>query len=145
MEATQKAIDLIKRFEGCRLETYLCPAGIPTIGYGHTGGVTMGDRITQERADALLKQDVEKFAHGVDAWVDADITQHQFDAMVCFAFNVGLSALRSSTLLRKVEAGDMASAADEFLKWNKAKHNGVMVALDGLTKRRQAERSLFLS
>lgn len=145
VEASQKAIDLIKQFEGCMLDTYLCPAGIPTIGYGHTGGVRMGVHITPAMADQLLREDVEKFAHGVDAWVDADITQHQFDALVCFAFNVGLSALRSSTLLRKVEACDTAGAAEEFLKWNKAKHNGVMVPLEGLTKRRQAERALFLT
>lgn len=141
MKASQAAIDLIKEHEGCRLDAYLCPAGKPSIGYGHTGGVEIGQSITPKEAEDLLRSDLERFEQGVSAALMVPVTQSQFDALVCFAYNVGLAALRASTLLKRLNAGDAAGAADEFLRWNKAKGH----ALPGLTKRRKAERALFLT
>ena len=134
------AIPLIKEFEGCKLKAYKCPADVWTIGYGHTDGVKEGDEITQQEADRLLASDVELFTTGVQRLVHSDINRNQLGALVSFSFNVGLGNLRHSTLLRMVNAGDFVGAADQFLRWNKA---GGKV-LPGLTRRREAERQLFL-
>lgn len=132
--------NLIKSFEGLQLKAYKCPAGILTIGYGHTGAdVKDGMQITQSQADDLLQNDVSKFEKGVNRIVTQKLTQHQFDALVSFAFNLGLGNLQTSTLLKKLNDGDYNGAADEFPKWNKA--GGVV--LSGLTKRRLAEQKLF--
>lgn len=126
--------------EGCKLEAYRCPAGIWTIGYGHTGDVKRGDRITQHQAETILKYDLERFERAVSASAPkANSNQHS--AMVSFAFNVGVRALGGSTLLRKFLAGDLRGAADEFSKWTHAAGK----ELPGLVKRRAAERALFLS
>lgn len=146
---SQTGLALIKRFEGCKLVAYRDAVGVPTIGYGHTHDVKMGQTITQAQADAFLVADVEKFERGVNFLVDelrVEITQNQFDALVCFAFNVGLRALEKSTLAKKLylmkqkEQASIYAVADEFPRWNKA---GGKV-LPGLTKRRGAERLLFL-
>ena len=134
------AIPLIKEFEGCKLKAYKCPADVWTIGYGHTDGVKEGDEITQQEADRLLASDVELFTTGVQRLVHSDINRNQLGALVSFSFNVGLGNLRHSTLLRMVNAGDFVGAADQFLRWNKA--GGKVLA--GLTRRREAERQLFL-
>jgi len=134
------AIPLIKEFEGCKLKAYKCPADVWTIGYGHTDGVKEGDEITQQEADRLLAGDVELFTTGVQRLVHSDINRNQLGALVSFSFNVGLGNLRHSTLLRMVNAGDFVGAADQFLRWNKA--GGKVLA--GLTRRREAERQLFL-
>lgn len=134
------AIPLIKEFEGCKLKAYKCPADVWTIGYGHTDGVKEGDEITQQEADRLLASDVELFTSGVQRLVSSDISRNQLNALTSFAFNVGLGNLRHSTLLKLVNAEDFAGAADQFLRWNKA---GGKV-LPGLTRRREAERKLFL-
>lgn len=134
------AIPLIKEFEGCKLKAYKCPADVWTIGYGHTDGVKEGDEITQQEADRLLASDVELFTSGVQRLVSSDISRNQLGALTSFAFNVGLGNLRHSTLLKLVNAEDFAGAADQFLRWNKA---GGKV-LPGLTRRREAERQLFL-
>jgi lysozyme len=132
-------IALIKQFEGCRLEAYLDSVGVPTIGYGSTEGVTMGDKITQDEADALLLEDLVRFEKCVNEHVDVPITQEQFDSLVCFAFNVGCGALIGSTLLKLLNAGNYNAAAQQFLRWDKA--GGKVLA--GLTRRRQAESDLF--
>ena len=134
------AIPLIKEFEGCKLKAYLCPAGVWTIGYGHTDGVKEGDEITQQEADRLLANDVHSFSAGVQRLVTSDINRNQLGALTSFAFNVGLGNLRHSTLLRLVNKGDFVGAANQFSRWNKA--GGKVLA--GLTRRREAEKKLFL-
>jgi lysozyme len=139
-------IDLIKQFEGLRLKPYLCSAGKPTIGYGATfyedgKKVTMSDpAITEQRAEDLLKKHLEQFSAAVERNVKVSTTDNQFAALVSFTFNLGEGNLKSSTLLKKLNNKDYAGAANEFERWNKA--GGKILA--GLTRRRQAEKSLFL-
>lgn len=137
---------LLHEFEGFRHEAYLCPANVWTIGYGNTryedgSPVRKGDRITKERGVALFRNILAGFEAKVKKLVKVELTQGQFDALVSFAYNVGVDALRKSTLLRKLNAGDYSGAADEFLRWNK----GGGRVLNGLTRRREAERELFKS
>ncbi|MEG0237934.1 MAG: lysozyme [Cetobacterium sp.] len=141
MKISQKGIELIKKFEGCKLESYKCPAGIWTIGYGTTKGITSGMKITKEKAEELLKLDVEKFEKSVLKLVKVDLNQSQFDALVSFTYNLGEGNLSSSTLLKKLNNRDYYGASEEFQRWNKA---GVKV-LNGLIKRRESERNLFNS
>ena len=134
-----KGLALIKSSEGLRLKAYRCPADVPTIGYGSTGAhVRMGMTITEAEADALLRKDLERFERGV-AEMAGEMTPGQFSALVSFAFNVGLEALRKSTLLRKHMAGDHAGAAAEFGKWVNAGGK----KLPGLVTRRAAEAALY--
>lgn len=139
MQISKAGLDLIKQFEGLYLKAYRCPAGVPTIGYGHTAGVAMGQVITQQQADDYLRRDVRQFERAVERQVSVPLTQGQFDALVSFAFNLGEGALAQSTLLRLLNAGDYAGAAAQFDRWNKA---GGRV-LPGLVRRRAAERALF--
>lgn len=142
MVISEKGLALIKQFESLRLATYKDSVGIPTIGWGHTGPeVKMGQKITQEEAVRLLRADVARFEKAVGRVVRVVLNQNQFDALVSFSFNVGAQALEDSTLLKKLNAGDVQGAADQFPRWNKA--GGEVLA--GLTRRRAAERSLFLS
>lgn len=142
MKINDKGLLLIKYFEGLRLSVYLDAVGLPTVGYGHMDkSMKVGDKITQQKADELLLEDLSWFESGVDSMLKNEISSNQFSALVCFAYNIGLGNLKSSTLLKCVNSGQFDKAADEFLKWNKA---GGKV-LSGLTKRRQAERDLFLS
>ena len=135
----EKGLELIKSFEGLRLRAYLCPAKVWTIGYGHTGDVRGGQVITQSQADDLLKQDLRRFEIAVRKLAKVPLTQNQFDALVSFAYNVGEAALSRSTLLRKLNAGDLAGTKLEFAKWNK----GGGKVLAGLTRRRADEANLF--
>ena len=138
MTPSKNCYDLIKEFEGCKLEAYPDPAthGEPiTIGVGHTGGVKLGDVITQEQADEYLVNDVAHAANAVNQMVAVSITQGEFDALCSFAFNLGVGNLRNSTLLRKLNSGNKDSAANQFLVWNMA--GGRLMA--GLTRRREAE------
>ena len=142
MRLSDNGLNLIKQFEGLRLKAYQCSAGVWTIGYGHTKGVKSGQTITTAEVDELLRQDVAGFECGVCKLLTRSVTQNQFDALVSFAFNVGLQALKTSTLLRRLNANEPAEkVAAEFLRWNKA---GGKV-LPGLTRRRQAEADLFLT
>ncbi len=141
LRTSPKGIALIKEFEGCRLSTYLCAAGVPTIGYGHTAGVALGMTITLAQAEAFLREDLRKFEKGVSEALTHPVTQSQFDALVSFSYNLGVGALKKSTLLRLLNQGRTEEAAGEFLKWNRA---GGKV-LTGLTRRRQKEKELFLS
>ncbi len=141
MKTSQKGIDLITRFEGFRARAYKCPAGVWTIGYGHTKGVKAGQSVTLEGAQDLLRQDLKNFEDWVTKLVKVELTQGQFDALVSFCFNLGPGALDSSTLLKLVNQQKFALAADQFKRYNKASG----VELSGLTKRRQAERDLFVS
>ena len=137
----EPGLALLKSFEQCRLSAYRDSAGIATIGWSHTDGVKMTDTCSQDQADRWLVGDVQAAVNACDANAPKNLTQNQFDALVVFTFNVGVGAEAHSTLLAKLKAGDMAGAADEFLKWDHA--GGVVVP--GLTRRRQAERALFLS
>jgi GH24 family phage-related lysozyme (muramidase) len=137
-----KGLEIIKDFEGCQLKAYVCPSGVLTIGYGHTGDVYEGQTITQAQAEQLLKQDILDFEQGVERLAGSMVqNDDQFSALVSFAYNVGLGALANSTLLRLLNQGKYSEAADQFLRWNK----GDGEELPGLTRRRKAERSLFLS
>lgn len=141
MKASPNAVSLIKRFEGFEPEAYLCPAGVWTIGYGQTGGVKKDDRVTLQEAEQLLSDVLETFSAEVCQLLRVEVTQSQFDALVSFAYNVGLGALKDSTLLRKLNEGDKTGAAEEFERWNR----GGGKVLAGLTRRRAAEKELFLS
>ena len=138
---------LIKRYEGLRLEAYRCPAGIPTIGYGHTGSdVKEGMVITPGEADRFLENDLARTQNGVSTVLElCPTSDNQYAALVSFAFNLGLHALYGSTLLKKHKARDYTAAAGEFCKWNKARVDGHLVPLAGLTARREAERKLYVS
>ena len=148
MTASPVAFDLIRKWESQKLECYLCPAGKPTIGYGHTGpDVTMQSKpITVDQAEALLKLDVMKFSREVSNMLLRRPRQAQFDALVSFAFNLGSDALKKSTLLRLINSDQCRPAADEFPKWIHAKdQTGKLVPLEGLRRRRAEERALFIS
>lgn len=141
MKSTNYAILLIKSFEQLRLNSYLCPAGKWTIGYGHTDGVNRGMLITEKTADAFLKQDIKHAEQAVNE-VDADLTQEQFDALVSFVFNVGVQAFRVSTLRKLVERNpNDPKIADEFRRWVYAGDK----KLPGLIKRREQEIKLYYS
>lgn len=146
MQTSDKGIALIKQFEGCKLTAYQDSVGVWTIGYGWTQPVDgkpirAGMMIKQETAERLLKTGLVSYESDVSRLVKVGLNQGQFDALVSFTYNLGARSLSTSTLLRKINAGDYTGAADEFLRWNKA---GGKV-LNGLTRRREAERALFLS
>ncbi len=149
MQISPEGIALIKKFEGCRLTAYPDPGtgGAPwTIGYGWTypidgKPIKPGMTIDQTTADRLLKTGLVSYENDVLKLVRVKLKQGQFDALVSFAYNVGSRGLSTSTLLKKLNAGDHPGAAAEFLHWNKAGGK----ALTGLTRRREAERALFLS
>ncbi len=167
-DVPQPAVELIKSFEGLvdgdpgtvNLDAYLDPVGIWTIGWGHAvrfrGQFLRGVEnrgiaralyrggITRAQAEALLRGDLIDYAGSVLMLVKVTLTDGQYGALVSFAFNVGVGALSQSTLLRKLNARDFAGAADQFLVWNKGRKNGVLVELPGLTRRRRAERAMFL-
>ncbi|MEC4594252.1 MULTISPECIES: lysozyme [Nitrospirillum] len=139
-------VALTEQSEGLKLTAYLCPAGRLTIGYGHTGpDVTPGMTITEAQAQELLLQDLATAGNGVSQAVTVALTDNQYAALTDFAFNLGVSALTQSTLLRLLNQGDYAGAADQFLVWDKAHVNGQLVTLPGLAARRQEERALFLT
>lgn len=144
MKLSQRGIDLIKQFEGYSSKAYPDPAtgGAPwTIGYGTTKGVKPGMVITAEQAEKMLRDDVAKFESGVSSLITAPTTQGQFDAMVSLAYNIGLGNFGKSTLLKKHNARCYTCAADQFRVWNRA--NGKV--MNGLTKRRAAERQVYMS
>ena len=144
MKINAKGLELIKQFEGLKLDAYLCAAGVPTIGYGHTGNVKLGQRISLLEAEKLLEADLKRFEAGVQILVgDAPTTSDQFSALVSFAFNLGLAALKASTLLKRHKAGLIKEASERFLDWNKARVNGQLIPLKGLTRRRSAEARLY--
>lgn len=140
-----RAIALLHHFEGCKLTAYRCPAGVPTIGWGNTvyangRPVQMGDSITQATADELFRTVLAKFEAAVEREAPG-APAHQFGAMTAFAYNVGIGAFTGSTLLRLHKAGNIAGAAEQFLRWDKAGDR----TLPGLTRRRAAERLLYLN
>lgn len=144
MKISQAGLDLIKSFEGLRLEAYKCPANIDTIGYGSTGfHVKPGLKITEKEAEDLLRKDVVRFEKAVNDLIEVPLNQQQFDALVSFAFNVGINALATSTLRKRLNNKEEPNkvANEELRKWVKGE-NG---PLPGLVKRREAESLLFRS
>lgn len=143
MKVSSAGLDLIKQFEGLRLDAYECQAGVWTIGYGHTGpDVTENLKITKEKADELLAKDISYFEKGVSSRVKIGISQSQFDALVSFAFNVGIYAFAGSTLLRLLNDGSSKEiVASEFIRWVRADGK----VSEGLKRRRAAEKALFLA
>jgi lysozyme len=139
MNVSEAGLALIRECEGFRSEAYRDAVGVWTIGYGHAGNVHAGDRITPEQGRSLLREDAGCAEDAVARLAIVTLTQGQFDALVSFAFNLGAAALEGSTLLRKLNAGDVAGAAAEFPKWC---HAGNAV-LPGLVTRRARERALF--
>ncbi len=146
MRTSESGINLIKRFEGLELEAYQDIAGIWTIGYGHTGeDVQPGMKISERDAEELLKRDLKPREQAVDSATKVPLNQNEFDALVSFVYNVGVGAYRSSTALKRLNKGDRVGAADALTWWNKATVGGVLREVLGLTRRRAAERALFLT
>lgn len=142
MKSSNLLLEKLKDFEGLRLEAYLDAAGVPTIGYGHTGrDVKLGDRITRYWADDLLRRDVEAAEKALDR-LGLTLTQGQLDALVSFTFNLGIDRLAGSTLLQTIrEGGTMRQIRREFMRWVYAGGE----RLRGLEKRRQWETDRFFS
>lgn len=136
-----RGLALIQEFEGCRLDAYRDQRGVLTIGTGHTGAdVTEGLQWSQAQADATLLRDTSFAANAIIRLVDVALNQNEFDALCSLAFNIGVGAFRSSTLLRKLNSGDHPGAAMQFAVWDRV--NGEPNA--GLARRRAAEQALFL-
>lgn len=147
-EISEAGLELIKKYEGFRSKPYLCPANVPTIGYGTTiypngEKVKLSDPpIDEEKATLFLKENLKTYEKAVDSFTRHDISQNQFDALVSFAYNLGVAALKQSTLLKKVNTDpNDKSIAVEFDKWSFAAGK----KLPGLLKRREEEASLYLS
>ena len=136
----EKAIDLIKKYEGFSARPYKCPAGVLTIGYGRTIDVRPYEITTEEAETIWLSKYIETIANQILALVKVELNNNQICALIDFVYNLGIGNFKSSTLLRKINEGDFSAAANEFLKWNKA--GGIV--LKGLENRRIAERTLFL-
>lgn len=144
MKVSQAGIDLIKQFEGCKLTAYRDTGGVLTIGWGHTSAagspeVKEGMTISQEGADSILATDVNKFSEGVAKLIKVSVSQKQFDALVSFAYNVGIGQFSSSTLLKKLNSGDYEAVPTQLMRWTK--DNGT--ELSGLVRRRHAEAALW--
>lgn len=146
---SKAGIDLIREFEGEVLQVYKCPAGHPTVGIGHLvtkrDNLKMGDKITKEQSEAFFKADIEHFENAINQSVKVPITQNEFDAIVSLAYNVGANGLRASKSFRFYLNRDRKREfADAMLSFNKAMVRGRLTPLAGLTRRRMAERKLFL-
>ena len=141
MRTSRKGIEFIKAHEGLRLDAYLCPAGVATIGYGHTYNVKMGDRITEEQAERLLIGDLIVAETEVNRY-GFDLTQNQFDALVSFVYNIGAGNFRSSTLLKRLKANpNDPDISNQFKRWV---YGGGRV-LPGLVLRRNEEAKLYFT
>ncbi len=138
-QANQDGVDLIKVFEGLHLTPYLCPAGVWSIGYGHTRTVRSAMQITEAQADQLLDEDLSLFERAVSRLVTVPLTDNQFSALVCFAFNVGVGNLEASTLLRLLNRGWYEQVPAQLMRWNRVKGE----AMGGLSRRRAAEGALW--
>ncbi len=146
MRVNNAGLELIKAFEGFRATAYRCPAGVWTIGYGHTSSagepaVTSGMKVTRAEAAQILARDVAAFAEGVERLLTATLSANQFSALVSFAYNVGLGNFRGSSVLKSVNSGDFAAVPRRLALWNRA--GGRLLA--GLVRRRAAESALFMA
>jgi lysozyme len=142
MTVGEGGVTLIKKFEGKKLKAYKpIPEDPWTIGYGHTRGVKEDDKISNEKAEEFLLEDLAVYEACINSYVMLELGQNEFDALISFTYNLGCPNLRSSTLLRLLNAGDRKGAAEQFPRWNRAAGK----VMRGLTRRRLAERELFLS
>ena len=147
MRPNKETVNLVKEFEGLELSAYLDPVGIVTIGYGYTNragygfGVKMGDKWTKARAEAMLKEGLDRFGDRLLPMFKRSPTPDQFGAMLSLAYNIGTGAFSKSTCLKRFNSGDIAGAAEALTWFNKAGGN----KMRGLVRRREAERDLFLS
>lgn len=141
MNTSEKGKNLIRNFEGLRLKAYRCSSNRLTIGYGHTANVKESDIITKEQAENYLTQDLKRFENAVNRLVKVSLTQNQFDALVSFAFNLGEYNLQKSTLLKMLNEKKYNEAANQFERWCLDAQNR---PLEGLKRRRRAEKELFL-
>ena len=139
MMISQEGIELIKKFEGCELKSYRCSADVLTIGYGHTKGVTEGMEIDKDEAENLLANEMLEYENYINDNVEVELEQNQFDALVCWVYNLGVGSLRSSTMLTVLNDGDYKGVPAQIKRWNRA---GGKV-LDGLIRRRNAEAAMF--
>jgi lysozyme len=145
-QISNDGLKMVQEFEGLRVHAYRCPAGVWTIGYGHTKGVKPGEEITEQEADKLLQQDLAESGEQVEKLVRVPLTDNQFSALASFVFNAGAGSLASSTLLKRLNAGDYDAVPSELAKWVKATNpqTGKKVSLPGLVRRRAAEGQLWL-
>ena len=147
--ALPTTVNLVKEFEGFSAQAYLDTNGLPVLGYGQTKingrTVRMGQYITQAQADIALQQELDRLQNVVLSHVKVDLNPHQLSALTSLVYNAGIRIVTNSTLIRKLNAGDYAGAAQEFPRWNKANQGGRLVAFPGLTRRRIAEQQLFLT
>ena len=140
MKISDKGIELIKHFEGCELHAYKDFVGVVTIGYGHTGSdVAEGQTVTEEEAEEILRKDLTKFEDYVKNYVECELNQEQFDALVAWTFNLGPGNLKSSTLLKRLNENDYDDVPNQIRRWNRA--GGEVVS--GLVRRRNSEAHLF--
>ena len=139
LKTSQEGISLIKSFEGCELTAYRCSANVPTIGFGHTAGVSDGDTCTLEEAETMLAEDLVEFENYVKNYVETDLEQNEFDALVAWTYNLGPKNLSESTLLKELNAGNLEEVPRQMKRWNRAGGE----VLDGLIRRREAESRLF--
>ncbi len=148
MKTSQHGVDFIKRFEGLELEAYQDAAGVWTIGYGHTETAEPGMRITEAKAEDLLRRDLDSRERALQGWAVVNgvlLNQNEFDALSSFIFNVGVGAFRGSTAAKRLIDGDRDGAAQALTWWNKARVGGKLQVVRGLTRRRAAEQALFLA
>ena len=147
--ALPTTINLVKEFEGFSAQAYLDTNGLPVLGYGQTKingkTVRMGQYITQAEADVALQHELDRLQNVVLSHVKVDLNPNQLSALTSLVYNAGMRILTNSTLIRKLNAGDYAGAAQEFPRWNKANKGASLVVFPGLTRRRIAEQQLFLT
>ena len=139
LKTSQEGISLIKSFEGCELTAYRCSANVPTIGFGHTAGVSDGDTCTQEEEETMLAEDLEEFEDYVKNYVESELQQNEFDALVAWTYNLGPANLKESTMLKELNSGNFEEVPRQMKRWNRAGGE----VLDGLIRRREAESRLF--
>ena len=139
MKISAEGIALIKKFEGCELEAYKCPADVWTIGYGHTKGVVEGMKITKEEAEQMLVDELHEYENYINKYVNVALSQNQFDALVSWVYNLGPANLKASTMLKVLNSGEYEDVPAQMKRWNKA---GGKV-LEGLIRRREAEACLY--
>jgi len=139
MQISEEGLALIKKFEGCELKAYRCPANVLTIGYGHIKDVKEGDQITKEEANYMLQEEMIEYEGYVNDMVDVELNQSQYDSLCAWVYNLGPTNFQSSTLLKVLNEGKYNEVPQEIKRWNKAGGE----VLDGLIRRREAEALLF--
>lgn len=153
MQTSPRGIALIREFEGLSLTAYRDIAGVPTIGFGHIASVTEGDvaekrTISEAEAESLLRGDLRSREAALNSWMiteGVELNQNEWDALISFIYNVGFKAFKGSTAARRLKDGDRIGAADALTWWNKATVRGELREVMGLTRRRAAEKELFLT